>query len=556
MVITMHVDSSTVRTTSGKTYTRHLIRQAYRDEQGRPRQRTIANISKCSPQEIAAIKLALQHKGDLTALLSAKQDFAVEQGLSIGAVWTLWSLARELGLIDALGSDRQGKLALWQVMARILDQGSRLSAVRLAGTHAACDVLDLESFHEDDLYANLDWLCARQEEIETRLFARRRGGQRPQLFLYDVTSSYFEGTHNELAAFGYNRDGKRGKRQIVIGLLCDEEGLPVSIEVFEGNTADTQTFGAQVRKVSARFGNAPITFVGDRGMIRGPQIDALPEGWHYITAITKPQIEALLTGKLIQPELFDEELAEVQTEEGIRYILRRNPLRADEMAATRRDKLATLAKLLGKLNDDLTKRPRGKVETALRAARAKAAKLKVTDWVSIAAAGRKLELVEDREALAEVSKLDGCYVLKTDLEEQAASKELVHERYKDLAQVEWAFRTSKTVYLETRPIHVRLATRTRGHALVVMLAYHLVQELARRWQALDMTVQEGMDRLAGLCTTTLRVKGEVHCQAIPRPRADLADLLRAAGVTLPDALPSKGIAVTTRKKLPSRRASR
>ena len=265
----MHVDSSTVRSKSGKAYTRHLIRQAYRDDQGKPRQRTIANISKCSEQEINAIKLALKHKADLTQLGSFK-EVTFEQGLSVGAVWTLWSLAKELGLTEALGNGRQGKLALWQVMARIIDQGSRLSAVRLAGSHAACDVLDLQSFNEDDLYANLDWLCENQAGIEARLFGRLYPQQKPELFLYDVTSSYLEGQQNELAAFGYNRDGKRGKKQIVIGLLCDEKGVPLSIEVFEGNTADTKTFGAQVRKASERFGAKSVTFVGDRGMIKGP----------------------------------------------------------------------------------------------------------------------------------------------------------------------------------------------------------------------------------------------------------------------------------------------
>ncbi len=198
------------------------------------------------------------------------------------------------------------------MLARAIDQGSRLSAVRLAGVHAACDVLDLDRFDEDDLYANLDWLAAHQAEIERRLFAHRHGQQKPALFLYDVTSSYLEGTRNELAAFGYNRDKKRGKRQIVIGLLTDAEGMPLSVEVFPGNTADPATFRSQVRKVAERFGGGEVTFVGDRGMIKSSQVEDLAgHGFHYITAITKPQIETLLRQGVLQLGLFDATLAEV-----------------------------------------------------------------------------------------------------------------------------------------------------------------------------------------------------------------------------------------------------
>ena len=146
---------------------------------------------------------------------------------------------------------------MWQVLARVIDQGSRLSAVRLAASHAACDVLGLDAFDEDDLYANLDWLHEHQETIENRLFRRRHPDGKANLFLYDVTSSYLEGTDNELAAFGYNRDGKHGKLQIVIGLLCDEQGWPLSVEVFAGNTADTSTFASQVRKVALASAEGP-----------------------------------------------------------------------------------------------------------------------------------------------------------------------------------------------------------------------------------------------------------------------------------------------------------
>ena len=211
----MYVDQST----SGK-YKRFLLRESYRHN-GKVKHRTIANLSACSPEEIEAIRLALRHKDDLTALVSLSEQVRLRQGLSVGGVWLVYDLARQLGIEQALGPSRQGKLALWQVIARVIDQGSRLSAVRLAGSHAACDVLGLESFNEDDLYGNLDWLAEHQGAIEDRLFRAMADEGGPGLYLYDVTSSYLEGECNELSAFGYNRDGKKGKRQVVIGLLCD-----------------------------------------------------------------------------------------------------------------------------------------------------------------------------------------------------------------------------------------------------------------------------------------------------------------------------------------------
>ena len=197
----MHVDSSKT-TRNGKTYHRHLLRESYR-EAGKVKHRTIANLSRCSNEEIEAIRLALRHKGDLEALVKQRPALVLRQGLAVGALWTLFDMARQLGIERALGDTRQGRLALWQVIARVIHQGSRLSAVRLAGVHAACDVLGLDAFNEEDLYGNLDWLCEHQEAIEKHLSHGRAGND--GLFLYDVTSSYLEGTQNELGPFGYNR---------------------------------------------------------------------------------------------------------------------------------------------------------------------------------------------------------------------------------------------------------------------------------------------------------------------------------------------------------------
>src|SRR6266446_9277736 len=387
----MYVDTSHL-TRGGKTYTRHLLRESYRAN-GKVLHRTIANVSQCSAAEIEALRLALRHKGELEHLGTIQDAITLKQGMSLGAVWTVYHIARRLGIEKALGTTREGKLALWQVIARVIDQGSRLSAVRLAMAHAACDVLGLDPFDEDALYENLDWLAGAQARREERLLAQRQKTKPASLFLYDVTRSYLEGTHNELAAFGYHRDGQKGKRQMVIGLLGDEDGHAVSLEVCPGHTPDPQTFAAQITKVKARLGVHAITFVGDRGMIKGQHIDALAQqGLHDITAITKPQMEKLLRTGTCQLELFEQELAEVLADEGVRYVLRRHPVRAQEVRDNRQAKLATLQALVAKHNHYLKEHPRADAQGAVQKLVARAKTLRLSDWVELTLEERSMTL--------------------------------------------------------------------------------------------------------------------------------------------------------------------
>lgn len=550
----MYVDTSHI-IRGGKTYTRHLLRESYRAN-GKVLHRTIANLSHCSAAEIEAMRLALRHKQDLENLGTVQDAVTLKQGVSFGAVWTVYHVARRLGIDKALGTTREGKLALWQVIARVIDQGSRLSAVRLAMAHAACDVLGLGTFDEDALYENLDWLAGAQARIEDRLFAQRQKTKPASLFLYDVTSSYVEGTHNALAAFGYNRDGKKGKRQIVIGLLCDAEGQPVSIEVFPGNTQDPHTVAAQVAKLKGRFGVQEITFVGDRGMIKSQQIaDLAKQGFHYITAITKPQIEKLLRTGTFQMELFEQELAEVLADEGVRYVLRRNPVRAQEVRDTRHAKLATLQAQVAKANQYLTDHPRAQAQGAVQKLVARAKTLRLADWVALTVEERSITLTVNTSVQQEEARLDGCYVLKTDLTPSQAPKEIVHDRYKDLASVERAFRSCKTVHLEVRPIFLRLEERTRAHALVVMLAYQIIRYLASCWSAFDITVEEGLHALTTLCLVEVAPHNAPSYHCIPTPRAPIAQLLHSADIQLPKAFSLSGTRVSTKKKLQSERFS-
>ena len=372
--------------------------------------------------------------------------------------------------------------------------------------------------------------------------------------MYDVTSSYLEGSCNDLAAFGYNRDRKEGKRQIVIGLLCDGSGIPVSIEVFAGNTQDPKTVKSQIDKLAKRFGATDVTLVGDRGMIKSPQMALLDEkNWSYITAITKPQIEGLLKSEMLQMGLFDDGLVEVaDTVEQVRYVLRRNPVRQNELADSHKSKCDRLQAALDKANTYLKEHVRAKTTVALKQVTKKLQSLGLSDWVSIQLKERVLSMLEDAQLKAEYTKLDGCYVIKTNLPVQRADKEIVHSRYKDLAQVEWAFRTSKTV-LEMRPVYVLLESRTRGHALVVMLAYRLVQELAKRWRTLDITVQEGISQLTTLCVHQLSVNNQKVTNCVPTPNEIVTKLFEHASIGLPKISEQKEAKISTKTKLTSRK---
>jgi len=404
------------------------LRQSYR-EGGQVKNRTIANLSHCTPQEVAAIRLALQYKDDLTVLSPLQDATELQEGRSVGAVWVIDDTARRLGIATALGTDCAGKLAWWQVIARVIDPGSRWSAVRRAHTHAACEVLQLSrGFDEDDLYDNLAWLADHQATSERRLCTARRGACKPALFLYDVTSRSLEGPWNALAAFGENRDGKAGKKQIVMGLWCDEEGAPVSTEVLAGHTPALKTLAPQSAKVARRFGGERVTCVGDRGRIKSGQMAALARaGLHSITAVTTPQRERLLKAGVLQLGLLTAQVGEVE-HAGLRYVIRRNPLRAEEVAAGRRAKQRVVEQWVAQKNVSLHDHPRAHVSVALTALQRTLKRLKITGWLRGEAEGRTRRLSVDGAAQQEAARLDGCSVLKTDRPRTVADTAVVHER--------------------------------------------------------------------------------------------------------------------------------
>jgi transposase len=512
-----------------------LIRETYK-ENGRVRHRTLLNISDLEPERIMAIKRAF--RGDFDEAAFSGLAPSSGQGPQFGALYALYEIAKQLGLCEALGRDRKGKLALLMVIAQVICSMSKRAVVEWAKDQAIYEVLGLGSadeidFDEDDLYAVLDDLSERRFRIELDLFKSRSKGC-SQLFLYDVTSSYLEGRFNELAQWGYNRDGKKGKKQIVIGLLTDEGGDPVAVDVFQGNTSDPRTVTDQIRRLSDRFKVKDVVFVGDRGMLkRLPLQTVAAADFRYITAITKPQVEKLIKDGVLQLGLFDESLGEIE-HEGIRYVFRRNPVRVDELRKSRQDRVKKAQELAHKLSEQLLASHRKRVDVALKAMNRKLEALKIDGLVKVEASDRTIQVEIDERAWERKSRLDGVYVLKTDVASDRLDREAIHKAYKSLAQVESDFRSMKSD-LDVRPVFVRKEKRTRGHVLVVTLALMLRRELQKRLADSQTEVSHAIATLGGW---TLLTEGlaAIRFRRLPQPSQRQKKILDRLGLRQPTKL--------------------
>ena len=370
----------------------------------------------------------------------------------------------------------------------------------------------------------------------------QRRGQPPVLVLYDVTSSYFEGECNELGQYGYNRDGKRGKRQIVIGLLTAADGEPLAVRVFAGHTADPATVASQITLLKEQFGIAEVVLVGDRGMIKAKGKAALSaEGWRYLTALTDAHVRTLLKQGVLQPELFDAPLCEVE-HDGKRLIVRRNEAVRVREQRRRADKLHQLHAKIAERNAFVEQSPRASAEKGLAALRGWVKRHQLAKLVTLTLEERVSLCAVDEIAMAEDGLLDGCYLLETDVPAALLDAPTVDQRYRDLQKVERNFRTVKTTFLEIRPIFLRKAERTKAHVFVAMLALKITRQLETGLrQAFGTTDEEAtaltpddalvaLGRLTYLYTTDRNGQRRVH---LPRPDEHQGKILGALGLTFP-----------------------
>lgn len=469
-----------------------LLRESYRQD-GKVKKRTLANLSKLPMDVVEGLRTLL--KGGV-AFGEAGEVLEIRRSLPHGHV------AAVLGTLRALGLDRQiagarlepsearlCDLALALIVARVITPGSKLSTLRaLSGETASSSLglaLGLEEVGSREIYAALDWLGERQDRIERRL-ARSRLAE-GTLVLYDISSSYLEGRRCELAQFGYSRDKRRDRPQIVYGLLCDRQGCPVAIEAFSGETADPSTLSSQIDKLKRRFGLTRVALVGDRGLITQARIreDLKPAGLDWITALRAPQIQALVAAGPLQLELFDDrDLAEITAPDypGERLVVCRNAELAEERARKRQDLLAAtereLARILAK-----TQRKRGALKGKAQIGLAIGAvvdKYKMAKHFEITITDHSFTCQRREKAIEDEARLDGLYVIRTSLPAEAISAEQAVASYKGLAQVERAFRSLKSFDLQIRPVYHWRAPRVRAHLFLCMLAYHLEWHMRQR----------------------------------------------------------------------------
>lgn len=488
----MHV-ATTTRRYKDRIYQTHLLRRSVR-EGAKVRKETLANLSHLPDEAIEAIRRVLAGE----SLVAASEAFTILRSRPHGHVAAVWAQARALGLPAMLGpACPERDMALALVIARVCRPGSKLATTRWwADTTLAAD-LGVAEAGTDAVYKAMDWLSDRQASIEAQLAARHLtpGG----LVLFDVSGSYVEGRHNQLAAIGYSRDGKRGKAQITYGLVTDLDGRPVAVEVFPGNTADPTAFTAAVAKVRDRFGLAEVVMVGDRGMITQARIDDLKTlpGAGWITALRAPAIKKLAAAGAVQLSLFDQtDLAEITHPDypGERLVCCRNPALAQERARKRSELLAATDTDLDKIRTAVAAgrlRDAGKIGVRVgrvlnRHRMAKHYQLRIDEGV--------FSYTHHQEAIDREAALDGIYIVRTSVTaDQLAAPEIV-EAYKRLRLVEAQFRSLKTVDLELRPIHHRLAGRVRAHVFVCMLAAYLTWHLRRAWAPICFTDEHPPDR--------------------------------------------------------------
>ena len=458
-----------------------LLRETYRED-GKVKNRTLANLSKLPPERIDTLRAAL--RGDPLVPLGDK-GFEIRRSLPHGHVLAALTIARRIGLDDLLprrAPQRRRDLALALIIARLLDPAAKLATARMLDTatasHSLGEILGLGRVTAREIYATLDWLGSEQAFIENSL--ARRHLKNGMLVLYDVTSTYLEGRCCPLARHGYSRDSRGDRPQLVIGLLCAADGCPVAVEVFEGNTADPATVASQVAKLKQRFRLRHVVLVGDRGMLTAARIEQTlrPAGLDWITALRGPAIQQLAEAGALQFSLFDtRDMAEINSPDypDERLVMCKNPLLAEERRR-KRDELLTLTEAdLLKIQTRVgrEKNPLRGAAAIGRAVGAVMGKRKMAKHFDLTITDDAFSFTRKTAAIADEARLDGFYVLRTSLPAQQADTATTVRAYKGLAQVERAFRCIKTVDLELRPVFHWTAPRVRAHVLLCMLAYYL-----------------------------------------------------------------------------------
>lgn len=480
---TAHV-VTTRRAYKDKVYCTHLLRRSYRED-GKVKNETLGNLSHLPDALIDIIRRSLQGE----TFVAASEAFEVVRSRAHGHVQAVSVAMQRLGLASVLASQpsRERDLVLAMVASRIVQPDTKLATTRRWHCSSLAEDFGVADANEDDLYAAMDWLLARQDAIEHKLATRhlREGA----LVLYDLSSSYFEGSTCPLAKRGYSRDGRRGTLQLNYGLLTDARGCPVAVSVFEGNTSDSLTFLPAVERVREHFGLAQVVMVGDRGMVSQKAIDELrgQGGIDWITALKSVSIRALLEQGHLQLGLFDQRnLAEITSPDypGERLVACRNDALAKLRAHKRESLLQATEALLVVVKASVDAgRLTGQDKIGVQVGKI-INRHKVAKHFELNIGDAALTWSRRQDAIDAEAALDGLYVIRTSLQAQCMDAPSCVRSYKALANVERAFRSLKTVDLKVRPIHHRLADRVRAHILLCMLAFYVEWHMREAWREL------------------------------------------------------------------------
>jgi len=463
-----------------------LLRESYRQD-GKVKKRTLANLSKWSPDLVEGLRILLK-KG--TAVPDFESSFDIVRSQPHGHIAALLGSLRKIGLDRCLGPPGPKRdLVVALIVARLAHPRSKLATARslqaATRTDSLAPLLGLPEIDENRLYGAMDWLLGRQDAIEKRL--ARRHLQEGSLVLYDLTSVYLEGRRCKLAKLGYSRDGKRGKLQIEFGLICNREGCPVAVQVFKGNTSDPATVGPVIEKLRHRFGLSRVVLVGDRGMLTQARIreEVQPSGLDWISALRGPAIRQLVESGTVQMSLFDEtNLVEIRSDAypGERLMVCRNPLLARRRALKRQEMLSKTEELLDEIVA-ATRRDRrpywGRERIALRVGKV-VNKYKMAKHFELDITEQSFTYERNAESIAAEAALDGLYVIRTSLPAEEMGAEATVQAYKGLSVVEQAFRSYKTVDLKVRPIYHWNNDRVRAHVFLCLLAYYVEWHMRRR----------------------------------------------------------------------------
>ena len=452
-----------------------LLREAWREGK-KIRKRTIANLTHWPSEKVEALRYVLKNE----TLVASKEAFIIERSLPHGHVEAVLGTITKLGLDRFIASTRcrERELVLAMIAERLIHPCSKLATTRLWHMTTLAEELGVSDADEDDLYGAMDWLLATQQRIEKKLAARHLS--EGSLVFYDVTSSYYEGRSCPLARFGHDRDGKKGRPIIVYGLMTNEQGCPVAVEVYPGDTGDPSTVSDQAEKLRKRFGLSHLVLVGDRGMLTQTQIEKLKEysGLGWISALRSHAIRDLVEGGYLQMSLFDQkDLAEIRSPEfpSERLVACFNPLLAEERGRKRQELLRATEKELGRIAKQVasrTRTPLGKDEIGKKVGKV-IGRFKIEKHFVVTIGEGSFSFVRNEAQIQREEALDGIYVIRTSESAERLSAEDTVRSYKNLAQVERAFRSFKGIDLLIRPIWHHTEDHVRAHIFICLLAYYV-----------------------------------------------------------------------------------